>query len=165
MKKTPKKNTLIKSRQRVRDHGEVFTPEHIVKDMCNLIPQDVWNNITATFLEPCAGTGNILVEIYARKLRLCKDTKDGLKALASMVGIDIMPDNVTECRSRLKKMFLDKFPEANEFCRLTADLILKNNIICGDSLEIMKKWQAEEEQKAKPQQLDFFDILDKGDKQ
>ena len=41
MKKTPKKNTLIKSRQRVRDHGEVFTPEHIVKDMCNLIPQDV----------------------------------------------------------------------------------------------------------------------------
>lgn len=79
---------LIKSKKRVKDFAEVFTPDFIVKDMCDLIPAEIWERIDSTFLEPACGTGNFLVEIYARKLERCKDEKDGLKALASIVVID-----------------------------------------------------------------------------
>lgn len=135
------KNKQIKSKQRVKEHAEVFTAEREVKAMCDLIPVDMWTDITKTFLEPACGNGNFLVEIYSRKLQYCKNEKDGLKALSSIVGIDIMPDNCVESRQRLKNLFLDKFPNANTFCLTMADMILKNNIIFGDSLEIMKKWE------------------------
>lgn len=108
--------------------------------MCDLIPPEQWT-IESKFLEPACGNGNFLVEIYARKLELCKNEKDGIKALASIVGIDIQADNCEESRKRLKKLFSDKFPDASEFAVLTVDLVLKNNIICGDSLKIMKEWE------------------------
>lgn len=130
----------IKSRKRVRDFAEVFTNEREVKAMCDLIPASEWT-IESTFLEPACGNGNFLAEILARKLSLCKDEKDGLKALASIVGIDIQADNVAESRARLLNMFFEKFPNANAFCRTTAELILKNNIIHGDSLAIMREWE------------------------
>ena len=140
-----KKEKLIKSKQRVKDFAEVFTPSHIVKDMCDLIPDSVWDNIESTFLEPACGNGNFLVEIYRRKLTVCKDEKDGLKALASMVGIDIQADNCEECRKRLMTMFCEAFPNANEVCILLAAGILQNNIICGDSLKIQEQWIKENE--------------------
>ena len=133
---------IIKSKKRVKDFGEVFTPEHIVKDMCDLIPDDAWT-IKSTFLEPCCGNGNFLAEIYRRKLELCQNEKDGLKALASIYGIDIQADNVAESRARLIEMYLDKFPNANSFAFLSAWCIVCNHIICGDSLKIMKKWEAQ----------------------
>lgn len=139
--KTP---AQIKSKQRVRERGEVFTAEREVKAMCDLIPEDeIWSDITKTFLEPACGTGNFLVEIFGRKLKYCKDEKDGLKALASIVGIDIQQDNVEESRKRLMTMYRETFPKANEACLLLAAGILRNNIICGDSLEIQKKWAEE----------------------
>lgn len=129
----------IKSKKRVKDFGEVFTAEREVKAMCDLIPESEWM-IESKFLEPACGNGNFLVEIYGRKLKLCKDEKGALKALASIVGIDIQADNVEESRKRLFDMFCEKFPTANEFCKTMARLILQNNIICGDSLKIMKEW-------------------------
>lgn len=140
MPKKPKEK-IIKSKQRVKDFAEVFTPSHIVKDMCDLIPDSVWDNIESTFLEPACGNGNFLVEIYERKLKLCKDERDGLKALASMVGIDIQSDNCEECRKRLMNQFCEAFPNANEVSILLAAGILQNNIICGDGLQIQKNWQ------------------------
>ena len=132
----------IKSKQRVRERGEVFTAEREVKAMCDLIPEDeIWSDITKTFLEPACGTGNFLVEIFRRKLKYCKDEKDGLKALASIVGIDIMEDNVFQSRERLMTMYCEAFPKANEVCLLLASGILQNNIICGDSLKIMEEWE------------------------
>ena len=135
--------------RRLPDHAfeefaEVFTAEREVKAMCDLIPQEVWENITSTFLEPSCGTGNFLAEIYSRKLQLCKTEKDGLKALASIYGVDIQADNVAESRLRLVEMFVDKFPEANGFARITALAIATNNIVCDDFLnpktETMKSW-------------------------
>ncbi len=127
----------IKSKHRVREFAEVFTNEREVKAMCDLIPQETWNNIESTFLEPACGNGNFLVEIYSRKLSNCQTVQDGLKALASIVGIDIQADNCQESRQRLMKLFMDRFPTANKLCVSLAELILKNNIICGDSLKIM----------------------------
>lgn len=135
------KEKIIKSKQRVKDFAEVFTPSHIVKDMCNQVPDSVWNNIESTFLEPSCGNGNFLVEIYRRKLAICKDEKDGLKALASIVGIDIQPDNCEESRKRLMNQFCEAFPNANDVSILLAIGILQNNIICGDGLQIQKNWQ------------------------
>lgn len=80
---------LIKSKQRVKDFAEVFTPAHIVKDMCDLVPEEMWTNVETTFLEPACGTGNFLVEILERKFKLCKDWEDGLRALKSVYGVDI----------------------------------------------------------------------------
>ena len=131
----------IKSKQRVKDFAEVFTAEREVKAMCDLIPQETWDNIESTFLEPSCGTGNFLVEIFARKLSRCNDVKDALKALASIVGIDIQQDNVEESRRRLMDMFLEKYGNSNEVATFLAGAILRNNIICGDSLEIMKMWE------------------------
>ena len=144
-----KATAQIKSKQRVRERGEVFTAEREVKAMCDLIPEDeIWSDITKTFLEPACGTGNFLVEIFGRKLKYCKDEKDGLKALASIVGIDIQQDNVEESRKRLMTMYCKAFPKANEACLLLAAGILQNNIICGDSLEIQKKWVRESSETA-----------------
>ena len=51
-KPTTKKKTpaQIKSKQRVRERGEVFTAEREVKAMCDLIPEDeIWSDITKSF--------------------------------------------------------------------------------------------------------------------
>ena len=142
----------IKSKKRVKEFAEVYTNEREVKAMCDLIPSETWENITSTFLEPACGNGNFLVEIYARKLERCKDEKDGLKALASIVGIDIQQDNVDESRLRLRSMFLDKFPNANSFCLYMLATILCNNIICADSLAKMQEWIDQNQ----PKQLSLF---------
>lgn len=143
---------LIKSKKRVKEFAEVYTPQFIVKDMCDLIPSGIWENIESTFLEPACGNGNFLVKIYARKLERCKTEKDGLKALASIVGIDIQQDNVDESRLRLRSMFLDKFPNANSFCLYMLATILCNNIICADSLAKMQEWIDQNQ----PKQLSLF---------
>jgi hypothetical protein len=74
-------------------------------------------------------------------LSRCNDVKDALKALASIVGIDIQQDNVEESRRRLMDMFFEKYGSQNEVATFIAGAILRNNIICGDSLEIMKIWE------------------------
>lgn len=134
----------IKSKARVKEFAEVFTPDFIVKDMCDLIPAEIWERIDSTFLEPACGTGNFLAEIYSRKLQRCKNEKDGLKALASIYGVDIQSDNVAESRLRLVDMFVDKFPEANGFAYLSAWCVVNSHIICDDALnpntETVKSW-------------------------
>lgn len=147
-----KTNNQIKSKKRVKEFAEVYTNEREVKAMCDLIPKETWDNIESTFLEPACGNGNFLVEIYARKLERCKDEQDGLKALASIVGIDIQQDNVDESRLRLRSMFLDKFPNANSFCLYILATILCNNIICADSLAKMQEWIDQNQ----PKQLSMF---------
>ena len=139
---------MIKSKQRVKDYGEVYTSEREVKAMCDLIPQDVWEKIESTFLEPTCGNGAFLKEIFARKLAYCKDERDGLKALNSIFGIDILEDNVNESRELLLIMFLDRFPNASKFSVAMAIMILRKRIICGDSLKIMQEWEQEDNKQA-----------------
>lgn len=135
---------IIKSKQRVKEFAEVYTREREVNAMCGLIPDDVWNNIESTFLDPCCGNGNFPYEILARKYSQCKSEKDGLKALASVFCIDIQADNVDECRKRLLTEYIETFPKANELAVLMASGILLNNIVCDDSLnpqtETVKSW-------------------------
>lgn len=138
-------NKQVKSKESLSKYGECFTNEREVKEMCSLIPETIWQNIESTFLEPACGEGAFLVEIYARKLKYCKTEKDGLKALNSIVGIELLPDNCAIARLRLVEMFVEHFPEANDFARLCALAIANNNIICAESLSIQQKWIEENE--------------------
>lgn len=127
-----------KSKQRVRDFGEVYTAEREVKAMCDLLPLEMFE-IDKTFLEPACGNGAFLAEILSRKLERCKDERDGLKALNSIFGIDILPDNVDESRERLLKMYLDRFPCASSLSVALATTILSNRIVCDNALNPQTK--------------------------
>ena len=129
----------IKSKQRVDDFGEVYTNQKEMKAMCDLIPQDIWDDIDKTFLEPCCGNGNFLSEILQRKFAKCHDYTDGLRALQSCYGIDIQEDNVTETRQRLLNIYSSIWADGSD----RAEAILKSNIVCGDSLEIQERWYKE----------------------
>lgn len=133
------KSKQIKSKERVNKFAEVFTAEREVKAMCDLIPSEVWEDIDSRFLEPACGNGNFLVEIFERKLNRCESAEQALNALRSIYGIDIQQDNVEESKQRLFDMFIKQFPKAPAITAIVAAQILENNIICGDSLELMKE--------------------------
>ena len=61
----------VKSKQRVADHGEVFTAEREVNAMLDLVKQET-ERIDSRFLEPACGDGNFLAEILRRKLAVVK---------------------------------------------------------------------------------------------
>lgn len=132
-------NSLIKSKERKRDYGEVYTPKWLVRDMCDTIPPEVWNGLTATFLEPACGNGNFLAEILDRKFKLCNDERDGLKALNAIFGIDVQQDNVDECKERLLKMYIDRFPCASSLSVSLAIAILNTRIVCDNALNPQTK--------------------------
>lgn len=117
----------IKSKKRVKEHGEVFTAEREVKAMCDLIPD--WKG---NVLEPACGNGNFLVEIARRKLEAGMTPEE---AASTIFGIDILPDNVEEARARL----LEILPGTAE--------ILERNIVCGDFLKPKGIWFMEEAMK------------------
>lgn len=99
----------IKSKQRVSDYGEVYTNDREVKAMCNLV-KDETERIDSRFLEPACGNGNFLAEILTRKLEVCKRKykrspldyeKYSVLAASSIYGVDILQDNVLDCRKRI----------------------------------------------------------------
>lgn len=133
----------IKSKKRVQNFGEVFTAEREVKAMCDLIPEETWNKIDSKFLEPTCGNGNFLVEILNRKLDRCKDNGEAILALSSIWGIDILRDNVEESKNRMVDIFVNRIGKEYEE---VAKTILNARILCGDSLQMMKQMEENNEQ-------------------
>ncbi len=139
----------IKSKQRVADHGEVFTPDWLVKEMLDLVKPET-ERIDSRFLEPACGTGNFLSEVLHRKLRTvekryAKNQHDyeryAVLALSSLYGIDILEDNAKECRQRLYQIFDSAYrahfgENTKDACRKSARYILQQNIIHGDALSL-----------------------------
>jgi ubiquinone/menaquinone biosynthesis C-methylase UbiE len=130
-RRTARRNqsSLIKSKERVKDLGEVFTPPELVNEMLNKLPPDCWEP-EKTFLEPACGTGNFLVEILKRKLDAGHTP---LQALSTIFAIDIMDDNVKESRKRLYSIVESRLTECQ---KLIAKLQLERNIICANALEL-----------------------------
>jgi hypothetical protein len=143
----------VKSKQRVADHGEVYTSSREVNAMLDLVKQET-ERIESRFLEPACGTGNFLAEILRRKLEVIekKYRKNRIEferytviAVSSGDGIDILEDNIIQCRKRL----LDICTGALEITdvsqvgqdqvlplRFTIEFILSKNIIWGDALTL-----------------------------
>ena len=154
----------VKSKQRVADHGEVFTAEREVNAMLDLV-RDETDDIEATFLEPACGDGNFLAEILRRKLHRVDyeaqaltrpgegepvrkkarytDTweEKSLIALSSIYGVELLPDNTAECRKRLLGIWQEAYAVAckgaeREAAQAIAAYILEKNIQCGDALSM-----------------------------
>lgn len=136
---------LVKSKQRVADHGEVFTPSWMVEDMLDLVKGES-ERIDSRFLEPACGSGNFLKVVLARKLatvqaRYGKSEFErnhyALFALMCIYGIELLEDNVRECRNNLLVIFVTqlKIDADSHWCK-AAVVVLNANIIHGDALTL-----------------------------
>ena len=113
---SPKANDpegLVKSRKRVADHGEVFTPSWMVEDMLDLVKVES-ERIDSRFLEPACGSGNFLKAVLIRKLGVVRskygksefeEKHQALFALMCIYGIELLGDNILECRANLLDIF------------------------------------------------------------
>ncbi|MBV1711577.1 MAG: SAM-dependent methyltransferase [Desulfomicrobium sp.] len=134
---------LIKSRERVADHGEVFTPRWLVEKMLDLVKGET-ERIDARFLEPACGSGNFLVPVLQSKLAAV-EAKFGksdferrhyaLLALMCCYGIELLPDNITECRANMLEVFAEylNLDEADELYH-AAFFVLSLNLVHGDAM-------------------------------
>lgn len=141
----------VKSKERVATHGEVFTNEREVNAMCDMVAQEC-DRIDSRFLEPACGDGNFLAEIVKRKLasvkkKYKKNSYDYVRysvlAMSSVYGVDIMQDNVNECRARLFKIWDKEYisvckKECDNDTRAAIVYILSKNILCGNALTLMQ---------------------------
>ncbi len=135
--------SLIKSRQRIADHGEVFTPPWMVEDMLDLVREES-ERIDARFLEPACGSGNFLVEVLRRKLRTV-DAKYGrsdferrhyaLLGVMCIYGIELLADNIAECRDNMLEILADglTLDQPDDLYR-AARYVLSQNLVHGDAL-------------------------------
>lgn len=137
------------SRRRVNDHGEVYTAKREVNAMIDLVKQET-ERIESRFLEPACGTGNFLAEVLDRKIRVVENRygKSQLEyerysfiAVTSIYGIDILEDNVQQCRKRLYDIFDQQYvslfkQDIKEQCRESIRYILARNILWGDALTL-----------------------------
>jgi hypothetical protein len=181
----------IKNRNRVRDLAEVYTHYREVTAMLDLVP-DMFpsevapDNLDKTFLEPAAGHGNFLVEILRRKLAVVTPARYRgeeyehriLRCLASIYGIDIDPENVTDSRRHMHAVIAthvgDPASRTDGFWS-AVDAILTTNIVRADTLAdaqvielasyrpaaagtFLREWSTLEES-ATDSQLDLFDVL------
>lgn len=135
---------LIRSKKRVADHGEVFTPPWLVEKMLDLVKGET-ERIDARFLEPACGSGNFLVPVLQRKLAAV-EAKFGksafekrhyaLLALMCCYGIELLPDNIAECRANMLEVFaeyLNLTDDADETYR-AASFVLSLNLVHGDAM-------------------------------
>ena len=136
---------LVKTKQRVADHGEVFTPSWMVEDMLDLVKSES-ERIDSRFLEPACGSGNFLRAVLIRKLRVVDSRYKkseferrhyALLALTSIYGIELLADNVEECRKNLLDIFIEFLGETDTkvFSDAAAN-VLQANIIHGDALTL-----------------------------
>jgi hypothetical protein len=135
--------SLIKSKARVADHGEVFTPPWLVEAMLHLV-KDETERIDSRFLEPACGSGNFLVQIMRRKLAAV-EVKYGksdferrhyaLLALMCIYGIELLADNITECSANVLELLAEylNLDDSDDFYR-AASYVLSQNLVHGNAL-------------------------------
>lgn len=134
---------LVRSKQRVADHGEVFTPAWMVGSMLDLVKEES-ERIDSRVLEPACGSGKFLVPVLARKLATVQARHGNsdfekrhyaLFALMCTYGIELLADNARECRDHLASV-LNAFlgiEDGDESSR-AARVVLAANIVQGDAL-------------------------------
>lgn len=132
----------IRSRQRVADHGEVFTPDWMVDDMLDMMRGEA-ERIDSRVVEPACGSGNFLVAVLRRKLATViarygksefEKRHQALFALMSVYGIELLADNVAECRANLLGIFAENLNLTSDDWYRAAEVVLGINIIQGDAM-------------------------------
>jgi len=138
--------SLMKSKQRVADHGEVFTPDWLVESMLDLVRGES-ERIDSRFLEPACGSGNFLVRVLACKLTTAEQKYGksdferrhySLLGLMCIYGVELLPDNVAECRLNMLEVFGMFFGlSARDDLHKAAAYILTQNIVHGDAMTML----------------------------
>jgi len=135
--------SLIKSKKRVADHGEVFTPPWLVDSMLDLVKGEA-DRIDSRFLEPACGSGNFLIRVLQRKLAAV-EIKFGksefekrhfaLLGLMCTYGIELLADNIVECRANMLDVLAEymNIDDKDELYR-AAFFVLSQNLVHGDAL-------------------------------
>jgi hypothetical protein len=138
--------SLVKSAQRVADHGEVFTPAWMVEAMLDLV-KDETERIDSRFLEPACGSGNFLVQVLRRKLAAV-ELKYGrsdferrhfaLFGLMCIYGIEFLPDNIKECADSVLEIFAEylNLDESDDLYH-AASFVLSQNLVHGDAMKML----------------------------
>lgn len=135
--------SLIRSKKRVADHGEVFTPNWMVEAMLDLVAGEA-ERIDARFLEPACGSGNFLIPVLQRKLaavelKFAKFAFDkhqyALLSLMCTYGIELLEDNLSECKENLLDVLTSylSLPPDDDLTR-AATYVLSINLVHGDAL-------------------------------
>lgn len=138
--------SLVKSKQRVADHGEVFTPPWMVEAMLDLVKGET-ERIDSRFLEPACGSGNFLIQILRRKLAAV-ELKYGkyqfekrhfaLFGVMCIYGIELLPDNIAECRDNLLEILAEYLGlEQSDDLYRAASFVLTQNLVHGDALTML----------------------------
>ena len=135
----------IKSKERVAKHGEVFTPPRLVEAMLDLV-KDETLRIDSRFLEPACGSGNFLVRILHRKLTQVsirygesefEKRHYSLLAIMSIYGIELLADNIEECRQNMLEILTKKINlEENDILLNAASYVLSQNLVNGDAMKM-----------------------------
>lgn len=150
--------------------------------MCDLV-KDETSRIDSRFLEPACGNGNFLAEILRRKLDVVrrkygKSNYDyvqySILAICSIYGVELLEDNVAECRERLYKIWNKRYTaklsaDGSDKDRATVKFILEKNILCGDALTmrqhdntpiVFAEWTLVGNGKIKRRDYTLSDLLD-----
>jgi hypothetical protein len=118
----------------------------MVEAMLDLVKGET-ERIDSRFLEPACGSGNFLVPILRRKLAAVElkygksDFEKRLYALCALMciyGIELLPDNIAECRANLLEIFSDYLglDEKDDLYR-AASYVLSQNLVHGDALTML----------------------------
>lgn len=151
-----------KTQERVERHKitqEDFTPDVIVNIMLDKLPSDTFTDMNKTVLDPSCGIGNFLVEVLRRKLSNSKNEQEGLLAIRSIYGVEIMADNVEECRTRLYETFKEKYLKSLEdnVFNFKVRNSIRNRIVWYDSLKFNYKtgWGVDSTPREKHETVSF----------
>ncbi|MFC1780319.1 DNA methyltransferase [Patescibacteria group bacterium] len=171
---------IVKSKKRVRDHGEVFTPDFIVNDMLDLVYNET-QRIESRFFEPACGDGNFLIKILEKKLDVVERNykknqfdfeKYSLLAISSLYGVELLEDNTLKARVRLYEYFCMRYKKlyrknANNNFLKNIEYLLNRNIIQGDALTlkdpnedpiVFSEWSLANGKKIKRRDFQYSDL-------
>lgn len=177
----------IKSKKRVHDHGEVFTPDFIVNNMLDLVMQET-ERIDSRFLEPACGDGNFLIEVLRRKLEIVKKKykksqfdfeKYSLAAIGSIYGVELLDDNRESAIERLYNFIVEEYKnlykaKINKTFLKNIRYVLERNILQGNALDLKNKegklivfseWSLIGGSKIKRRDFQFIDLTESENKE
>lgn len=174
---------LIKSKSRVQKHGEVFTPDWMVKMMLSEPAiQAKLKDIRATFFEPSVGEGAFVTEILHQKLNHVDEisnksdwVENALWVVASIYGIELLTDNLIMAKQNLVNVLIEHYQNfyqkelsKNTDLYKSVRYIVDNNIVQGNALTylnnsnnliVFSEWEKRGD-KVKQSQFTFKSLVD-----
>jgi len=142
----------LSKKEKVDEFGEVFTPDHLVDDMLNMITQDQWEDPNQTFFEPSCGDGNFVVAMIKRRVESVNEPNvdDRIKiVLQTFCGVEIQEDNYLKTKGRIKELLLG-------YSQTNFDDLIDESIHHEDFFVFMKKYEDSKKEKVADEKVDIL---------